>query len=200
MSARIRLATAADAGAIAAIYAPNCTDSFVSFEEVPPSVEEMAGRIAKVRARHPYLVLDAGGEVAGYAYGGVHRERAAYRWTTEVTVYVGAKYHRRGVGRALYTALLDVLTLQGFHLAVGGVTLPNPASEALHEAVGFTRLGVYSQIGFKLGAWRDVGWYQKVLQPADVVPCEVTPIDDLIVTPAWHAALAAAVTHYRHSS
>ena len=128
MSEVIRLATTDDAAAIASIYAPFCTSSIISFEEVAPTPEEMAGRIAKTLTRYPYLVLDDAGTIAGYAYASSHRERAAYRWTVEVTVYVHPEYQRRGVGRALYTALLLLLTRQGFHLAVGGITLPNPVS------------------------------------------------------------------------
>ena len=195
MSATIRLATADDAPAIAAIYAPFCTSSTVSFEEVAPTAEEMAGRIAKVAPRYPYLVLDDAGTVAGYAYAGLHRERAAYRWTAEVTVYVHPQYQRRGVGQALYTALLAMLTRQGYHLAVGGVTLPNPASEALHEAVGFVDVGVYRQIGYKLGAWRDVRWYQRPLAEGEPAPC--LTMRELVADPAFAEAIAAGMAHYR---
>src|SRR5262245_25280186 len=191
MPAKIRLATAADADAIAAIYAPFCTSSIVSFEEVAPTPEEMAARIARVSARYPYLVLDDAGAVAGYAYGSAHRERAAYRWTAEVTVYVHPDYRRRGVGLALYTALLALVSRQGYHLAVGGVTLPNPGSEELHKAMGFVEVGVYRQVGYKLGAWRDVGWYQRLLREDE--PAAVLSMAELVADPAWEEAIAAGV-------
>ncbi len=195
MLATIRLATSEDAAAIAAIYAPFCTDSIVSFEETAPTAEEIAARVAKVAARYPYLVLDDGGTVAGYAYATTHRERAAYRWTVEVTVYVRPDYHRRGVGRALYTALLALLTRQGYHLAVGGVTLPNPGSEGLHEAMGFVEVGVYRHVGHKLGAWRDVRWYQRPLSKGEPVP--VLPMAELVADPVWGEAVAVGLACYR---
>jgi phosphinothricin acetyltransferase len=195
MPATIRLATADDAASIAAIYAPFCTSSIISFEEAAPAADEMAGRIAKISARYPYLVLDDAGTVAGYAYGTTHRERAAYRWTVEVTVYVHPRYHRRGVGRALYTSLLALLTRQGFHLALGGVTLPNPASEGLHEAMGFTEVGVYRHVGHKLGAWRDVRWYQRPLRDGEPTPALSMP--ELLADPAWGEATAAGLACYR---
>jgi phosphinothricin acetyltransferase len=195
MPATIRLATGDDAAAIAAIYAPFCTESIVSFEEAAPTAEEIAARIAKVAARYPYLVLDDGGTVAGYAYASPHRDRAAYRWTAEVTVYVRPDYHRRGVGRALYTALLALLTRQGYHLAVGGVTLPNSGSEGLHEAMGFVEVGVYRHVGYKLGAWRDVRWYQRPLHEGEPVP--VLSMAELVADPAWGEAVAAGLACYR---
>jgi phosphinothricin acetyltransferase len=101
--------------------------------------------------------------VAGFAYGGPHRTRAAYRWSVDVTVYVAEQARGHGVGRALYGALLPALAERGFHAAFAGIALPNPGSVALHEAVGFTPLGVYREVGFKLGRWHDVGWWQRLL-------------------------------------
>src|SRR5262245_23347834 len=195
MPATIRLATTDDAAAIAAIYAPFCESSIVSFEEVAPTTEEMAGRIAKIVARYPYLVLDDAGAVAGYAYGTTHRERAAYRWTVEVTVYVSPAYQRRGVGKALYTSLLALLTWQGFHLAVGGITLPNPGSEGLHLAMGFVDVGVYRHVGYKLGAWRDVRWLQRPLR--DGQPVARVSMQGPDADPAWDEAIAEVLACYR---
>jgi len=158
VAVRIRRADPArDAAACAEIYAPYVTDSVVSFEEEAPDADAMAHRI---EAAHEWLVLERDGAVAGYAYGGVHRPRAAYRWSTEVSVYVGAAHHRTGVGRALYLDLFDRLRERGFHLALAGITLPNPASVAIHEALGFQYVGTYHEIGFKFGAWHDVGWWE----------------------------------------
>ena len=159
MTALIRLASPGDASQIAAIYAPFCTDTTVSFETVAPSPEEMAQRIVKITERLPWLVLDDNGQIAGYVYASPHRERAAYSWSVDVAAYVAADHRRRGMGRALYTALFRILTAQGYFKAYAGVTLPNPASVGLHEAVGFERVGEYRGVGYKLGAWHDVRWY-----------------------------------------
>jgi phosphinothricin acetyltransferase len=162
----IRQADAAgDAAACAAIYEPFVTDSYVSFEENPPSVAEFARRIDQTSRRYPWLVADDDGAVIGYAYACAHRERAAYRWATDVAVYVAEQARRRGVGRALYETLLSLLARQGFQVACAGVSLPNPASVALHEACGFRPVGIYRRIGWKAGAWRDVGWWELELIP-----------------------------------
>jgi L-amino acid N-acyltransferase YncA len=149
-----------DAQACAAIYAPYVTDTVISLEEVAPTPNEMAARIEKTSQTHPWLVAVQDGEITGFAYGSLHRERASYRWATDVTVYVAAQRHRRGIGRALYETLFSQLARQGFTTACAGVTLPNEASVGLHEALGFQPVGVYRRIGFKFGAWRDVGWWQ----------------------------------------
>lgn len=157
----IRLADpATDAAAIAAIYAPNVTDSFVSFEEEPPSAAEMAARIEATLAGTPWLVAVEQDEVVGYAYAGRHRERAGYRWSVDISAYVRADRHGRGIGSALYRALIRILAAQGFVNAYAGITQPNPASVALHRSVGMELVGVYGGVGYKLGAWRDVAWYQ----------------------------------------
>lgn len=173
----IRHANAArDAAACAAIYEPFVSGSYVSFEEEPPDPAELARRIASTSERYPWLVADDDGIVVGFAYAGAHRERAAYRWAADVAVYVAERSRRRGVGRGLYTTLLDLLTRQGIQVACAGVTLPNPASVALHEACGFRPVGVYRRIGWKAGAWRDVGWWQCELAPAgNRMPAEPGP-------------------------
>jgi L-amino acid N-acyltransferase YncA len=155
----IRVASAADAAAILAIYAPNVIDSIVSFELAPPSVDEMANRIAATLPTHPWLVWEADGVVAGYAYASRHRERLAYQWSADVSCYVRADARGRGIGKALYGALLGALRGQGFVNAYAGIALPNAASVRLHESVGFAPIGVYPAVGFKQGAWRDVGWW-----------------------------------------
>jgi phosphinothricin acetyltransferase len=163
---------ALDAAACAAVYEPFVTDSAISFEEVAPSTEEFAARIERLSRTHPWLVAELGGDVVGFAYGAPHRERAAYRWAADVSVYVAATAHRRGIGRKLYETLFALLGAQGIRILCAGVTLPNEASVALHEVLGFQRVGVYRQIGFKQGFWRDVGWWQLQLLPADTSPCE----------------------------
>jgi phosphinothricin acetyltransferase len=165
-----------DAEACAAIYAPFVRATAVSFEEVPPTVEETRRRIEQVSARYPWLVAERAGEVAGFAYASPHRGRAAYRWAADVTVYVADGHRGHGVGSELYRALLELLITQGVQVAVAGITLPNPASIALHEAFGFTLVGTHRRIGYKLGAWRDVSWWQCELLPAgDGPPPEPGP-------------------------
>jgi L-amino acid N-acyltransferase YncA len=159
-----------DAAACAAIYAPYVDGAATSFEESPPTVEELAARIERVSAAHPWVVSERGGEVVGFAYATAHRTRPAYRWTAETSVYVDPEHQARGVGRELYEALLELLRRQRLQVACAGITLPNDASVALHESLGFERVGVYRRIGFKAGAWRDVGWWQLVLGVADEGP------------------------------
>ncbi len=159
----VRSATVEDAPAIQAIYAPFVKRTAISFEEVVPIADEMADRIAKTLERFPYLVAEHDGQVVGYAYAGPHRTRAAYRWSVDVTAYVADEVQRCGVGRALYSELLAALSRQGFHAAFAGITLPNASSVGFHEAMGFRHVGVYREVGFKLGRWHDVGWWQRIL-------------------------------------
>lgn len=156
---------ALDAARCAAIYAPYVEDGATSFEESPPGAEELAERIARAEPRYAWLVAERDGELAGFSYAGPHRERPSYRWSVEVSVYVDAAQHRGGVGQALYEALFGRLRERGFRTACAGITLPNEASVALHERLGFTPVGVYRKIGWKQGAWRDVGWWQLDLAP-----------------------------------
>ena len=161
----IRLANADDAPQIAAIYRPFCLESCVSFETEAPDAAEMAARVDRINRRYAWLVDDEGGIVRGYAYASPHRERAAYRWAVEVTAYVHADHRGRGVGRALYAELFARLREQGLYRACAGILVPNPSSQAFHESMGFALVGVYRRIGYKLGAWRDVGWWQLDLLP-----------------------------------
>lgn len=160
----LRPATEADAPALLAIYRPYVETTAASFEMEPPTVEAFAARIARSLAGWAWLVAEVDGAPAGYAYGTMHRERAAYARTVETAIYLDASQQGRGTGRALYAELLRVLTEKGFHLAVAGITLPNPASVALHEGLGFEKVGRYTEIGFKMGRWWDTEWYQKILR------------------------------------
>jgi L-amino acid N-acyltransferase YncA len=166
----IRDASAADAGACAAIYAPYVTDTAISFEAEPPTPAQMAERIAAAQRAHAWVVLEDGGRVVGYAYGGPHKERAAYRWACEVSVYLEPGRRRSGAGRALYEALIERLAARGYRMLLAGMTLPNPASEGLHRALGFEPVGVYRRIGWKHGAWHDVAWVQRPLGAAGTPP------------------------------
>lgn len=179
MMSAIRFATATDAATLAAIYAPAVRDRATSFELEPPDATEMARRVS-LAIRTPWLVCEHAGRVIGYAYASSHRERPAYQWAVEVSAYVHEDQHRQGVGRGLYTSLFALLALQGFRSAYAGVTLPNPASVALHEAVGFTPLGVFHRVGYKHGHWHDVAWFERPLAPYDANPAEPVPITALI--------------------
>lgn len=153
----IRPATACDAQACAVIYAPYVREAAISFEDVPPTATEMESRIANALE---WLVADNDGEILGYAYATRHRERAAYQWSCDVSVYLRQGARGRGLGTSLYERLLADLTERGFKMACAGITLPNSASEALHRRVGFTDVGVYREIGWKFGRWHDVRWLQ----------------------------------------
>jgi phosphinothricin acetyltransferase len=192
--ARIRMADAGDAAAILAIYEPFVRTTAVTFEYAVPPVEEIAERIRTVTARTPWLVLDRGGRVAGYAYASTWRARAAYQWAVETTVYVHADARRQGVGRALYRSLLACLCLQGHRTALGAITLPNAASVALHEALGFRCAGIHRACGHKLGTWHDVAMWELELAPrTDAAPTAPVPTTELRQTPEWAAALATGL-------
>lgn len=171
----IRAATLPDAPAIAEIYSPAVTDGFISFEETPPDAAEIGRRLAAGLPVYPWLVFEEGGRVLGYAYAGRHQARAAYRWSVDVTVYIRDGFHRRGIGRALYASLFEVLRRQGFRMAYAGIALPNSGSVGLHEALGFEPVGVYHAVGWKQGGWRDVGWWALDLGPLSDPPGEPVP-------------------------
>jgi len=178
-SPNVRLARADDGARVAEIYAPYVIDTPITFETEPPGGATMSERIARTLQRFPWLVWEEGGHVAGYAYASEHRARAAYRWCVEVAVYVDASAHRRGVGRHLYASLFPILVRLGLRNAYAGITLPNAASVGLHEAVGFERLGVYRRIGWKLGSWHDVGWWERSLALHTPDPAEPIPFGEL---------------------
>jgi phosphinothricin acetyltransferase len=189
MTAIIRMATAQDGEQIAAVYAPSVTSTVISFEMEPPGTGEMTRRVTEALVKYPWLVAERDGEVVGYARGGQYKDRAAYGWSVEMSVYIRATAHRGGLGRALYGVLLDMLVLQGFFMAYAGVTLPNPASVGLHESLGFTPVGVYRAAGYKFGAWHDVGWWQRPLQPLVLDPPIPRPITAIMGTPAFERAM-----------
>ena len=170
----IRVATADDAAAIAAIHAPIVRDTTISFELQPLSVEQMRARIVSTLRTLPWLVsLDEAGTVNGYVSAGKHRDPGAYQGSVNTSVYVRGDSRGQGVGRRLYRGLFDELLRLGYYRAFAGIALPNDASVALHESIGFEPIGVYRAVGYKFGAWRDVGWWQKALRPL-AAPGEVT--------------------------
>jgi L-amino acid N-acyltransferase YncA len=169
----VRDATGEDAGACAAIYAPYVTDTAITFEYDPPSAAEMARRITAAQGAHAWLVLEEAGRVVGYAYAGPFKERAAYRWSAEVSVYLEPGRRRSGSGRLLYEALFARLAERGFRTLVAVMTLPNDASEGLHRALGFEPVGTLRRVGWKHGQWRDVAWAQRSIGPDDGPPAEL---------------------------
>jgi len=193
MTATIRLATEADAEGIVAIYAPIVRETAISFEVEAPDVNAMRRRIAETLAHLPWLICERRGEVLGYAYASTHRTRAAYQWSVDVSVYVHARIRRSGVGKALYTSLLRFLDLQGFYNVYAGITLPNPASVRLHESLEFQPVGVYRAVGYKLGAWHDVGWWHLALRPHAVPPGPPVDFGQIQDATESHTALAAGM-------
>lgn len=166
MSVKIRLACTKDAPQILEIYSPIVRHTHISFEHDAPEASEIAARIATTLRQYPWLVCELDARIAGYAYASAFRSREAYQWTTETTVYVREGCQRRGVARALYTSLLAILHEQGYRSAIGVIALPNKASIRAHETLGFQEIGVFKNVGFKAGAWRDTGWWQLDLSPS----------------------------------
>jgi phosphinothricin acetyltransferase len=178
---RIRPVQSHDASGIAAIYAPIVERTIISFEEIPPSAAEMKSRIAHLSGRYPWLVAEQGGDILGYAYAGPHRERAAYRWSVDVSAYVHERARRAGVASSLYRALLTLLEAQGYCHAFAGITMPNDASVALHRSIGFEPVGIYKNVGFKFGAWRDTSWWQRPIAIPQGAPPEPTEFSRLML-------------------
>ena len=166
----VRRATAADAAACVDIYRPYVLDTAITFETDVPTVREMAERIVGTLATHEWLVLEADGDVIGYAYAHQFNPRAAYRWSVETSIYLAQDGRRAGGGRMLYAELLKRLAERGFRRAFAGIAQPNEASNALHAAFGFRTAGHYQRVGWKLGAWHDVQWWQlDLLGPDDEI-------------------------------
>ncbi len=194
MVTTIRVATPQDAAAIANIYAPIVRETTISFELDPPTTSEMQQRIENTLLQWPWLVCAHEGEVLGYVYATGHRARAAYQWSVDVSVYIRDGMRRTGIGRALYTSLFGLLALQRFHNCYAGITLPNPGSVGLHEALGFQPVGVYHQVGYKFAAWHDVGWWQMALPIERSRPTPPIAFAALVAhSGPWEAALRTGV-------
>ncbi len=177
----IRFATEADAERIREIYAPYI-DTPVTFEEEVPAHEEFLERVRTIRSRYPYLVAEDECGIVGYAYAHELRERIAFQWNAELSVYLAPRAQGCGIGSALYGALIELLRLQGIKAVYGVVTSPNPTSEHLHEAFGFSLMGVQPHAGYTCGAWHDMNWFVK----------EIAPFDDEPEAPAPFPAYAQA--------
>ena len=197
MTTIIRFATEADAGAIGAIYAPYVRETVISFEQEPPEEATLRERIGRISEMFPWVVCQRDDLVVGYAYASRHRERHAYQWSVDVTVYVQQGLHRSGVGRGLYTSLIGLLRLQGFYNAYAGIALPNDASIGLHRALGFQPVGVYERVGYKLGKWHSVAWFGLALQALSDSPAPPRPIPAIMNEPETQAALASGLSLIR---
>jgi L-amino acid N-acyltransferase YncA len=176
---RLRAAVPKDAAAIASIYAPFVTDSAISFETEPPDAAGIAARIRTGNGVYPWFVATEDEHVVGYAYATRFRTREAYRFAVETSVYVSPDAQRRGIATLLYQRLLETLEAQGFTQAIAAIGLPNEASVAFHEKLGFQGSGVYHNIGYKLGRWHDVGLWQRPLAAPTVPPREPQPFAGL---------------------
>lgn len=175
-----RLATPDDAAALRAIYAPYI-DTSITFECEIPSVEEFRRRIEKRISLYPYIVAESNGAAVGYAYASRLFERAAYDWAAELSVYLDCSCRGQGLGHALYSRLIALLELQGIRSVHGKVTTPNSPSDKLHRSMGFRLVGIMEKTGFKLGQWRDVAHYEKLLGDFSETPQPITPITKLDV-------------------
>jgi phosphinothricin acetyltransferase len=194
---KIRLAVSADGLSLAAIYAPFVDGDATSFELVAPTGDEMAARVEKTTARTPWLVCERNAEVLGYAYASPHRDRAAYQWSVEVSAYIRQDARRAGVATGLYRSLFSVLSLQGFRMAYAGITVPNAMSTGFHQSQGFTLVGVYRNVGYKLGEWRDVAWFDRALAAPAREPAPPIPLPAIATTAGFPDALSMGVAALR---
>ena len=159
----IRLAQPKDADGILAIYAPYITNTSFTFEAEEPSVKIFTDRIISYLINWPWLVCEIDGTIAGYAYGSRYRERVGYQWCVECSVYIHDDFQRMGIARALYTALFEILKKQGYRNVYAVINLPNDRSVQLHESYGFKWFATYENVGYKLGKWKNVGWWRLVI-------------------------------------
>jgi len=178
MENNIRQAAASDAEAILAVYAPYVRDTAVSFETEAPSPAEFAARIAAISARYPFLVYETGGALAGYAYASGHRERAAYMYDADVSIYLAPRFHGTGIACELYERLFALLKRLGYRNAYAGCTAENARSLSFHRKFGFTEAGTFHKTGYKFGRWHDVIWLEKTLN-GDENPGKILAITDI---------------------
>lgn len=175
----LRFVQETDAARILEIYTPYIRDTAVTFECEAPSLPAFTQRIREISAQYPYIVCEIDGYVVGYAYAHRQKERAAYGWNAELSVYLKQDSLRMGIGKAFYTALINILRLQNVQNVYGGVTVPNENSEKLHEAMGFAKLGVYHKTGYKRGAWHDVAWFERRIGDGTGEPAPFLPLHAL---------------------
>jgi L-amino acid N-acyltransferase YncA len=188
----IRLVEDTDFAGMLAVYAPSVINTAITFEYDVPSLDEYSERIKKIASHYPCLVCELNGEIAGYAYGSIHRVKTAYQWSVESTIYVGDRFHGKGVARVLYHALLSVLELQGFVNVYAGVTTPNPQSERFHLAMGFAEIAVFEKIGYKLGKWHDLKFFEMYLAEHSAQPVPPISIGEVCETEIFKEILDKA--------
>lgn len=175
----IRIAKPEDAEQIRKIYRPYCQDTTISFEQKVPSLSEVKSRIQSISVQFPYLVLLEGDQILGYAYATQHRERAAYRWSVESSVYVNSEFNGQAVGSTLYTTLFEILKRQRYVNVYAGITMPNDASVAIHKKFGFNLVGTYKNVGYKHGLWHDVSWWHLQLSEPQIDPEEPLSVTNI---------------------
>ncbi len=192
MNKKIRLAAEADSTSILEIYAPFIEDTVITFEYEVPTLSEFSKRMANIQKKYPWLVCEVNDSIIGYAYASQFNERAAYAWSVDFSVYIKPEYHNKKIGKALYTALSQLLRLQGYCNAYTGVTLPNIKSEGLHESFGFKPVGVYHNVGYKFGNWYDVKWFELEIQEHFKIPVTPKAINEINNTPGFYTILQKA--------
>lgn len=188
----IRLATSDDSASILKIYAPYVTNTAITFECKVPTIIEFQERMAKIQKYYPWLVCVIDNEIAGYAYASPFGEREAYKWSVEFSVYIDPEYHRKHIGKALYFALIELLKLQGFYNAYALVVLPNINSESFHESFGFRTMGICQNVGYKLGSWHDVKWYELKMREHIQLPLKPKSVNEISNTEEFKAILEKA--------
>ncbi len=177
---QIRFVKVDDAAQLLAIYSPFVTNTATSFEAVAPTVQQFAERITGYTGKYPWLVAEVNGQIAGYACASKHREREAYQWCVEASVYVHPAFYRQGIAQQLYTKLFYLLQQQQFVNVYAIIALPNAASVALHQQMGFATVGVYENIGFKFGQWHNVLWMVKYINPHTANPALPLPVASIM--------------------
>lgn len=178
----VRAAELSDADKMLLIYSTYVENTTVTAEYKTPSIEDFQERISNFTKKTPWLVCIIDGEIVGYSYASPHRARAAYQWSVETSIYVSKKYHRKGIATALYTAIFEILKLQGYYNIYVGITMPNDRSVAFHLSMGFEKSGAYKDSMYKFGEWRDVIWMGKSLCNHIINPLPTKTFDNIINT------------------
>lgn len=185
----IRSATPEDTTKMLHIYTPFVRDTAVTFEVIPPTPDEFRERVLNIQQSFPWLVCMYDGILAGYAYAASHRSRIAYQWTKELSVYIDPDYRKMRIATGLYTSLIEIIKIQGIMTCLAGITLPNLASVAFHEKMGFTKVGVYHKVGYKYGLYRDAGWWELFIQVTGYIPGKIIPVNDIMDGNSWNEAM-----------
>ena len=186
---KLRLIKDEDFSAVLEIYRPYVSDTIISFEYDVPTLAEFTERVNGIRKTYPFLVAEYNNQIVGYAYGSVHRQRTAYQWSVESTVYLDKAFHRKGIAQKLYSVLFDLLRLQGFYSVYAGIGLPNEQSVGFHTALGFTEVGIFKKVGYKMGNWHDTQWFQLALCEFKNEPSQPKSILDSSIAHEVHAIL-----------